>query len=148
MFAYLRSRRHLGLVAALLLTAVSGCGKGQGEITGKVRYRNAPLPCGTIQFLGSDGLPYAAPIGPDGSYSVRVPEGDARVIVVCRDEARLAGLQQQAVATGRLGRPMAAPAQPTGQVPTLPQRYADWDASGLAATIEAGTNTVDFDLTD
>jgi hypothetical protein len=152
MVTFLQSRRCLGLVA-VLLAAFSGCSKGQVEVTGKVTYRNEPLPAGTIQFLGSNGLPYAAPIGPDGSYTVCVPEGEAKVIVVCRDEAQMNAFFQKvgANATGRAGRTSPAPAQsdrPSRQVPFVPQRYADWDASRLTATIETGNNTIDFALQD
>jgi hypothetical protein len=152
MLAFLKNRRRLALVAVLLLAAAAtGCGKQPCAITGKVSYRNAPLPGGTIQFLGSDGIPCGAPIGPDGSYTIRVPEGDARVIVLCRNEPRLGPLPPQAAATHPPGRPipgLGLQGQPAGKVPTIPPRYADWDASGLTATVEPGANVIDFDLTD
>jgi hypothetical protein len=127
----------------LLCAALTGCGRGVGEVSGTVRCNGRPLPFGTIQFLGTDGLPRAGAIGPDGSYSVQVPVGTAKVIVSCVDEARMKRVSSQ-LAAGR-GRSAPAPA-PSGQLSLIPQRYADWDASGLTVVVESGKTERDFDL--
>src|SRR5260370_22275891 len=84
----LRSVR-MALLAVLLGASISGCGWGRGEVSGTVRYNGRPLPFGTIQFLGPDGVPCSGKIQPDGTFSVEVPAGEAKVIVSCVDEARL-----------------------------------------------------------
>jgi hypothetical protein len=101
----LRLRQGQAVLTALLLCALgTGCGSGQGEVSGTVRYRGKPLPFGTIQFLGQDGIPYAGRIQPDGTFSVRVPTGEAKVIVSCVDEARMNRFQAASMADRGRGR--------------------------------------------
>jgi hypothetical protein len=132
------------LAAVLLSTAVAGCGAGRGEVTGIVTLDGKPLPFGTIQFLGPDGIPCAGAIGPDGSFSVQVPVGEARVLIVCLDEAQVRQVGSQlAAARGR-----AAPPPPvSGPFSLIPQRYGDWTTSGLTISVTRGTNLQDFFLT-
>jgi hypothetical protein len=132
------------LLALLLGASIAGCGTGTGEVRGTVRYNGKPLPFGTIQFLGADGIPHAAPIGPDGTFLLRVPAGAARVIVSCVDEARLNHFAGQ-LAAGRGGR-VAPPRPPSGGFSLIPPRYADWNASGLTARVERGQTVQDFAL--
>jgi hypothetical protein len=132
------------LLALLLCVPAVGCGAGTGEVSGTVRYNGKPLPSGTIQFLGADGIPCAARIQPDGTYSVQLPPGPTRVIVSCVDEARLnRAVNKSAARNGR----MANTAAPDGNFSLIPQRYSDWDASGLTVQVQPGPTTQDFNLT-
>jgi hypothetical protein len=81
-------------------------------------------------------------IGPDGTYSVPVPTGEAKVIVSCVDEDRLNRITTQAANHGR-----GAPLPANVKVSLIPQRYTDWDASGLMVRVERGQTVRDFDLT-
>jgi hypothetical protein len=126
----------------LLCAALSGCGQGQGEVSGIVRYQGQPLPFGTIQFLGRDGLPYAGPIGPDGTFCVQVPAGAAKVMVHCVYPSSPPQNPAPPLASGR-----AVPTATTGQVSLIPPRYTDWNTSGLAVLVERGQNVQDFALT-
>jgi hypothetical protein len=139
-----RVRPGQAALALLLGAALSGCGAGQGEVSGTVRYRGKPLPFGTIQFLGQDGVPCAGRIGPDGTFSVLVPAGEAKVIVSCVDEARMSRLARQRV--GGPGRALP-PTLPAGGFSLIPRRYADWTASGLTVRVADGKTVRDFDLT-
>src|SRR5262245_681756 len=73
----------LPLVCGLLLLA--GCKRGNphapARVTGKVTYKSAPVPGGTITFHAPDGTQYPTNIGPDGSYGVELPAGDLLVSV-------------------------------------------------------------------
>ena len=139
----LRPRRD-ALVALLLGASLAGCGPGQGEVSGVVRVNGRPLPFGTIQFLGADGVPRAGKIQPDGTFSVGVPAGEAKVIVSCVDEARLNRLTAQLAS--KQGR--AAPPPPAAEnFSLIPQRYADWNASGLTVLVQPGKTVQDFALT-
>jgi hypothetical protein len=138
-----RPRRD-ALVALLLGASLAGCGPGQGEVSGVVRVNGRPLPFGTIQFLGPDGVPRAGKIRPDGTFSVGVPPGEAKVIVSCVDEARLS--RSAATPAGR-GRRAAPPPSPSGGFSLIPGRYADWDASGLKVVVRPGKTVQDFALT-
>src|SRR5262245_21192430 len=116
---------RVGLLALLLGTA--GCGSGQGVVSGTIRYNGKPLPFGTIQFLGPDGIPRAGQIHSDGTFSVSVPAGPARVIVSCVAQPR--PNQLTGPLAGRSGRAAAATLT-SGTFALIPQRYADWNASG------------------
>jgi hypothetical protein len=132
------------LLTLLVGVSLTGCGAGRGEVSGVVRYNGKPLPHGTIQFLGEDGIPYAGKIQPDGTFSVELPAGEAKVIVSCVDEARLTRFTSQMAASnhGR-GTP---PTVSSSNFSLIPQRYADWDASGLTVHVQRGKTEQDFDL--
>jgi hypothetical protein len=132
------------LPALLLCLALTGCGWGRGEVSGTVRYNGRPLPFGTIQFLGPDGIPRAGKIGPDGTFSVGVPAGQAKVIISCLDEARMARATPQS-APGH-GRAALNPSS-SGGLSLIPPRYSDWNASGLTVLVRRGKTTQDFALT-
>jgi hypothetical protein len=136
--------RFFGLLTLLLCVMLTGCGSAKVEVTGTVRYYGKPLPYGTIQFLGTDGIPYAAPIQPDGTYTLLAPTGPAKVIVSCVDEARLNHFT--AMSSGRGGRTVPPP-MPATKFSQIPQRYADWNTSGLTAVVEPGGTAQDFALT-
>ncbi len=133
------------LLTLLLAVSLTGCGARREEVSGVVRYNGKPLSSGTIQFLGEDGIPYAGKIQPDGTFAVEVPVGEAKVIVSCVDETRLARLTSQ-MAANREGRG-APPPTSAGTSSLIPQRYADWDASGLTVHVQRGKTVQDFDLT-
>jgi hypothetical protein len=135
--------RPAALLALLLGVSAAGCGGGMGEVRGTVRCNGRPLPFGTIQFLGQDGVPRAGKVQPDGTFAVRVPAGAAQVIVTCVDEARLTGLTRRPA-----GGPAraAAPRVPSGSFSLIPLRYGDWGASGLTALVEPGGTRQDFGL--
>jgi hypothetical protein len=144
-FHSLTRRRAAGaaLLAVLLCASLAGCGSGRGEVSGTVRCDGKPLPHGTIQFLGEDGVPHAARIQPDGTFAVEVPAGEAKVIVSCVDEARLGRFTSQLAGHSRGAPPPAS----SGNFSLIPQRYADWNASGLTVLVRRGQTVRDFDLT-
>jgi hypothetical protein len=139
------TRRHPARAAllAVLLATLTGCGSGLGEVSGTVRYNGKPLPFGTIQFLGQDGIPYAGQIQPGGTFTALVPVGEAKVIVSCIDEARLSRRNGQASHSGRAA---ALPLSP-GNISLLPARYADGNASRLTVVVKPGKTTQYFALT-
>jgi hypothetical protein len=133
------------LVAAIAATA-AGCSPRLGEVRGTVRYNGKPLEQGNIHFLGTDGIPRTARLGPDGAFSVAVPAGAAKVMVVSVDEGRLA--QFTSAMAGRGGaKGRVAPPQTPSKLSRIPQRYADWDTSGLIIEVASGTTVQDFALT-
>ncbi len=131
--------------ALLLLTcaALSGCGRGQGEVSGTVRCDGKPLPFGTIQFLGADGVPRAGQIQADGTFTVQLPAGQAKVIVSCIEGPRpSSGGAAPGIRSDR-----AALLASAMTVSRIPQRYADWNASGLTVVVQHGKTVQDFALT-
>jgi hypothetical protein len=127
----------------MLAALLAGCGPGKGEVRGTVRYNGKPLPSGTVQFLGADGIPHAGTIQPDGTFAVQVPAGEAKVVVSSVDEAGMIRLTRALTA----GRGRAAPPPPSSaNYSRIPLRYADWNASGLTVLVERGGTNHDFDL--
>jgi hypothetical protein len=138
-----RRAAGVALVGLFLCASLAGCGWRRAEVRGTVRHNGRPLTSGTIQFLGRNGVPCAGTIGPDGTYSVRVPPGPAKVIV--SRPASVPGPRLDGPSGGRIS-PLAE--ADTADASPLPQRYADWSASGLTAEVKPRTTLQDFDLTD
>jgi hypothetical protein len=134
-------RVHVVLLALLLGGSIAGCGSGVGEVGGTVRYNGQPLPFGTIQFLGRDGVPRAGKIQADGTFSVPVPAGEAKVIVSCMDEPQMGAVNGELTARERRAAPRFV-----GGTSLIPQRYADWSASGLTVRVKRGRTVQDFAL--
>jgi hypothetical protein len=134
--------RHTGL-ALLLGALLTGCGSGQEEVSGTVRYKGKPLPFGTIQFLGSDGVLRAGAIQPDGTFAVQVPVGEAKVIISCLKDT--GPNRPRGASASRDGR-AAPPPSSSANVSLIPRRYTDWDASGLTVLVGDGQTVRDFDL--
>ena len=78
-----------------ICATITGCGSGKAEVSGVVLFNGQPLPFGTIQFLGPDGIPCSGRIQADGTYSVQAAVGEAKVIVSCVDEAQMTRLTTQ-----------------------------------------------------
>jgi hypothetical protein len=136
------SRLHAAPLALLLCLSIAGCGSGRTEVSGTVRYKGKPLSFGTIQFLSQDGIPYSGTIQPDGTFSVRVPAGQAKVIVSCVDETKRKRLTSQAAAGNGRSSSETSPRA----FSLIPQRYGDWNASGLAVLVEGDKIEQDFAL--
>ncbi len=76
---------------ALILTSgfifvSAGCGGGPSytKVSGKVTYKNQPLPGGNLTFISTDkkgGNPGATDINEDGTFSLTVPSGECVVSV-------------------------------------------------------------------
>jgi hypothetical protein len=130
-----------GLLLALALT---GCGR-VGQVSGKVSYRDQPVPDGTVMLLASDGRVYDGQIQADSTFAIAaVPAGVAKVSVTSMTlagQAEKTGLGQKDT---RGSRHMAA----TGLARSrLPMKYSDFDQSGLTVTVEKGqTATLDLRL--
>jgi|SRR5262245_16226834 len=138
----------------LVLGAAVGC-KSWGTVSGKITYKNKPIPGGSIQFLGSDGAVYSAEVNKeDGSYSVRVPSGDAQVLISCIDDEVMVKYVKERSAAGKGTTDFSKPPPnlpkepPSGTFSLIPEKYGDFQSSGLKVTVKAGPNTQDFPLKD
>jgi hypothetical protein len=125
--------------AKLLLISVSlclaGC-SGGGDTTsveGKVTYNGQPVTTGLINFMPKNGgRPLGGGINADGTYSFDLPPGEYQV---------------------RIDAPAPLPegykeGDPMPNLPPLvPEMYANYNTSGLTATVTGeGAQTIDFDL--
>jgi hypothetical protein len=142
------------LLGCLLLgLSALGCSGKRATVAGTVTYQGPqgkqPLPNATVQFIGSDGIPYSARTGSDGRYSTAVAVGEARVFITAINEAEARKFGERI--TGNFRGPGGGTGQPV-QPPKdgfnlIPNKYGSWDTSGLKVTITRGKNTHNFDLT-
>jgi hypothetical protein len=142
-------------LALLALVAGGGCGSdGLGQrypVSGRVTYKGAPVPSGTIAFIPeeSSGKPAVGTIS-DGSYSLTtLSPGDGafpgkyQVSVVSREGDQAAGAGPNSL--GRLKKIAVANLTAKSR---LPAKYETAAKSGLAREVLAQPNHFDFDLVE
>jgi hypothetical protein len=122
-----------GLLLGLgLMLAGLGCGPGngeEGEVSGKVLFKDQPLPSGTVKFLGADGKTISSAIATDGTYRVRkVAVGLAQITVDSHPRVPY-GLQ--------LEKQKAVP---------IPRDYSDPKKSRLTCEVKPGEQTFNIEL--
>lgn len=129
----LAPRWWLAALPCALPAALAGCVEGRPErvpVHGQVVVSGQPLPGGTIVFTpdperGEDGPLSFAPIGPDGTYTLRSEQGPG--------------------ASPGWHRVTIAPNP--GEPRLLPERYRNPEKSELVRQVKAeGDNTIDFQL--
>jgi hypothetical protein len=130
--------RGLAVVGACLaLTALYGCGGGdstKATVSGKVTYKGAPVPSGTITLYPASGPEYPIILRPDGTFNTSdVPVGPMGVgISTPPAMAMPAGTDQSAM----------------GKVVPIPAKYKDPKTSGLTWDVTGGKQSKNFELTD
>jgi hypothetical protein len=163
-----RGRLRNSLVLALLLLA-AGC-NSRGTVSGKVFYKDAPVPGGSLTFLTQQGS-ITCPIEEDGSYRAQdLPLGSAQIIVEtvsARYSGQQSGLmtfmmkhvppgeieqRKKEMEEGNLSRTnrdekMGSASGKSGKryVP-IPAHYNDPTHSGLTYNVQGGSQTHDIKL--
>ncbi len=120
------------------LFLASGCGGGQdvGYVSGKVTLGGQPLGQGSVVFHNpSKGIVVAAPLGPDGSYTVKthqgagLPPGEYQV-----------SISPAGVGSGETPLVEKPTPGPGSGGPAIPAKYLQPTSSGLKVTIKPGKN--------
>jgi hypothetical protein len=133
-------------VAVLLLALAAGCGGGDCTLAGKVKFQGRPVASGTVIATGSDGIRRTGNIGPDGSYSVeKLPPGPVKLAVESPEPPDPATWQPPPTG-GPAGAPRNLPPADRSKWIKLPEQYGDADQSGLATTVQRGTNPYDIEM--
>jgi hypothetical protein len=139
-----------GLLFLVMAFLGLGCGKGVGDVKGRVTYQNKPLPDGTVKIRGSDGIPRDGEIQPNGEYVVKgVPVGPAQVLVSSFDpksaepSKEKAGKDKGSKLVGRV-RPVTG--DPQDKSSRIPLHYGIFDTSGLSLEVKRGENEYPIDL--
>src|SRR5262249_13143446 len=127
------------LVGGLVLVTSMGCGPGRGELSGKVTYGNKPLRMGSVVVLGSDGIPKSALIQENGSYTI------TEIAACCLK------LSVTSPDPGRSQPSQRIPGTPQPKVDrtgwfAIPDKYGDFEKSGLTFDLKPGPNTRDLEL--
>ncbi len=127
----------LGFSLAVLLVSACGCGSGAPplpptyKVSGTVTYKGEPIKKGSILMQGQDdiaeGRPPATADIVDGSYSLKIYEGEKTVQISSKVEN---------------GSPDATGVTPMKEL--IPEKYNT--KSDLKTTVSEGENTANFDL--
>src|SRR5215471_16423530 len=107
------------LVLLCWCLALTGCA-GEGDVSGVVKYKGAPLKMGLVAFY-QDNKVWSGPLNPDGSFTVRkVRTGTAKITVVTP------------VPIGMPGLPALK------DIVAVPAKYGDPEQSGLTYDVRKG----------
>jgi hypothetical protein len=153
MFRLIPTRRfsQFAVLGALL---VAGCsGRGVGEVSGKVTYKERPLTTGSITFIAPNIPPIVARIEPDGSYVAKnVPAGDVVITIMSLDPAAVSKVQGKSASD----LPPEAPRNSSNQRDrpdntgwfAIPVKYSHAGSSDLKLSVKPGANDYPVQLTD
>jgi hypothetical protein len=134
--------------------ATCGCGKGVGDVSGRVHYKGTTVVYGTVVLAGSDGIPHRGDIQEDGTFAVfDVPAETVRVGVLSPNPtsslATAKKLPQELRPEMLEKRGMilqtGTARKPKGWIP-LPKQYENPNSSGLTMQVTKGQNTQDIEL--
>jgi hypothetical protein len=126
-------------------------------VSGVVTYQGNPLRGGTIHFLVAGNEKASTWIRGDGTFSLEVPVGVAKVAIETesvKSKDKEAMLQEEQEQVGpmllhkkkRSGRQRAASNAPPMVYTPIPEHYSNPDKSGWEAEIVRGEQVLDFPL--
>lgn len=153
-------RPHLFGVAILFCLFAVGCGSrnpnAPASVSGHVRYKGSAVPAGVVTFHVEDKGSYTGHLNSSGAYEISdVPIGEAVVTVdtevynpkkkAARDYGDGKGAADYAKRIA-IEKPMKE--TPPAEFMALPAKYLTKKDSPLKATVEAGKQVKDFELTD
>jgi hypothetical protein len=117
-----------------------GC--GNANMSGHVTFDKKPIVFGTLQVVGPDSSLHQCQIATDGSYALNdIPPGDVKVAITSIEPKSIGKniLHRQGVNPGSNYDHIA------GWFP-IPDKYSDFNNSGLNYTLGRGGNTIDIEL--
>jgi hypothetical protein len=130
----------LALAAALLTASLCGCAKGPetGKVRGKVTFKGQPVKEGRITFLNpKEGGGAEALIASDGTYAV------SGGVVVGEYLVEVSPLTQ--IVDTDPGKTPPSPVEKAA--PDIPKKYRQQGTTPLKASVKAGPNEINFDMT-
>jgi len=132
-------RRWLLFPVLVALVAASGCGKGIGEVTGKVIFNGTHLKGGTVTFIGADKQARASGISEDGTFTIaEIPAGPVKISVETESLVRQMYVPKYSAPPEMRGYKTSDPEEAKRRYTKIPDQYADPEASGLTYTVKAG----------
>jgi len=159
-FGWSASIAQLGVLLLLLLPVMSGCGPGQGKVTGRVTLGGTPVPGGSLLFRPANPKfnAVSAEINEQGNYEAVLPAGEVQVSVdnqALKPRERITGIIPPTVRSRLPAAPPPAPAVENPNAPTtphgryveIPKKYYQIETSGLKFTVQGGDQTQPIELT-
>jgi len=133
------SRLALALVVVILCSPACSTGPTKAEVHGKVTFKGQPVKEGTVTFLNTkDGGGAEAEINSDGTYVV--PSG---VVVGEYDRVEIKPLMEMKdTDPGK-----TPPSKVEKPAPNIPAKYRMQGTTPLKATVKAGKNEINFEMT-
>lgn len=142
----------LASLSMLVLLVLLGCGASgppMGQVSGRITYKDQPVPKATISFMPKAvGARPAIGISDDAGYyhlTTTNPRDGALV------GEHVVAIVAKAAYDGPLppgaGAAMLEELETQGK-PLIPERYFSGATSGLTASVKSGSNTLDFPLTE
>lgn len=162
------SRFMLRFLPLALLLVVSGCGLGQGKVTGRVLFDGKPLPGGRVVFFPQiEGQNSVLTLLDElGNYSVELPACEVKVTVNNQElkprpkldfgvPPGLPGGAAQKLATAKKESPQKAAGtvdpgmhgKLPGRYVEIPAKYYNVTSTPLSFTVSRGDQTHDLELT-
>lgn len=134
-------------LGTLLLVLCAGCGRSDrlptAYVNGTVTFEGAPVPTGSLLFVPEGGGPAAqGNISKDGSYTLGTYTTSDGAILG-RFQVMITAFAQP---KGGSGLPEDMMNSNTESLSLIPEIYGDLEKSGLTATVDGGSNTIDFNL--
>jgi hypothetical protein len=136
---WLGSRVCRLVFAAGVVLPFTGCGSGQGTVTGKVTLDGKPLPGGLVSFYDVEDQTRSSGINKDGTYSVsNIAPGKTKVTVLTVGERR--GIREPEDGSRAKNS--------LGEYVPIPAKYSDMNHSGLTLDVHSGSQPFDIALKD
>jgi hypothetical protein len=132
--------RFIAAIGLLAVIALAGCDSGpqRGEVQGKVTFKGQPVKEGRVTFLNTTaGGSAEGQLQPDGSYTV---SGGAALGDYVVEIAPL--MEMKDTDPGK-----TPPSLVEKNATDIPRKYRQQGTSPLKATVKAGKNKIDFEMT-
>jgi hypothetical protein len=144
------------LVAPLCFILVLGCSGGASNapcnVSGMVYYKGSPVTGGMVAFInqGKDSGTYNAPITAAGAYSATsLPAGEYKVVVSTEIlSPKKKPMPKYGKGAGMSPVPPDDPGATPGTYVKLPKKYEDVKSTPLTITLNPGSLSKNWDLTD
>jgi hypothetical protein len=139
----------ISLAIAMILCA--GCVEKKSDVKGKVSYNGKAVEKGEVTLLSSKGTTHFGEIQSDGTYIVKgVPSGMAKLKVGWIDESAIEYNRQLAMKMRENkggGIPKDKSLNPKA-VMASPEKYADFDKSGLTVDVQGTVTEFNIEIKD
>ena len=140
----MRSLHQFHFVTIVLFIAIvvtfAGCGPGRGDIVGTVTFEKRTVKSGSVVVRGGDGMTHGGEITLEGTFEIKgVVISEVSAIVHSPDPGAYKTIPR------KKDQPADPPKDRTHWFP-IPEKFGDFDKSGLKLKMRAGKNTWNIEL--